>query len=458
MLLPRTLYVHQRYFCGPDAVKTERLQKREKKQKETNEKAMRTLRITGKKEYLPTPMGVYNELLDEAKRQSIPMYAKGSSADPATTALAKEAFASKDVCPPIPQTPEEEEEKEEEKAKSPKGGKRAQKGKKRVKKEEEDPDFVVDLTQVKDEDEEDEVEVVKVETKAKGKAKGKGKPAPAAARKKKNSSPLKAWEENFQEIEVAEQLKDQNQKLAESSLLHGTHWNRLILDEAHKIKARTTSVAKSVYSLKSDKKWCLTGTPLQNRVGELYSLLRFLELDPFAYYFCRKKGCDCKSLHWNFGPKQKACTSCGCPSPYHYSHFNRTILNPITRFGYLGEGKKAVIELKTVLNNVQLRRTKKGRAEDVKLPPLEITVVQTALDEREKDFYDSLYKETQVRFDAYVKKGTLLHNYAHIFELLSRLRQAVNHRKFNIRSPPIFLSLSLSLSEFADWLLLFLIL
>ena len=32
-----------------------------------------------------------------------------------------------------------------------------------------------------------------------------------------------------------------------------------------------------------------------------------------------------------------------------------------------------------------------------------------------------------MKFDAYVKKGTLLHNYAHIFELLSRLRQAVNH-------------------------------
>ena len=117
MLLPRTLYVHQRYFCGPDAVKTERLQKREKKQKETNEKAMRTLRIKGKKpaeDFFPSPMGVYGELMEEAKRPSVPMYAKGSSADLATTALAKEAFASKDKCPPIPQT---------------------SKGKKRVKKE-----------------------------------------------------------------------------------------------------------------------------------------------------------------------------------------------------------------------------------------------------------------------------------------------------------------------------------
>lgn len=26
---------------------------------------------------------------------------------------------------------------------------------------------------------------------------------------------------------------------------------------------------------------------LQNRVGELYSLVRFLRMDPHAYYFCR---------------------------------------------------------------------------------------------------------------------------------------------------------------------------
>ena len=31
---------------------------------------------------------------------------------------------------------------------------------------------------------------------------------------------------------------------------------------------------------------CLSES-LQNRVGELYSLVRFLRMDPFAYYFCR---------------------------------------------------------------------------------------------------------------------------------------------------------------------------
>ena len=44
-LLPRTLVVHQQYFCGPEAELTEKLKKREKKQKIAAEKAMVTLKI-----------------------------------------------------------------------------------------------------------------------------------------------------------------------------------------------------------------------------------------------------------------------------------------------------------------------------------------------------------------------------------------------------------------------------
>ena len=58
------------------------------------------------------------------------------------------------------------------------------------------------------------------------------------------------------------------------------------LDEAHNIKERATNTAKACFELKSKYKWCLSGTPLQNRVGELYSLIRFLGGDPYSYYFC----------------------------------------------------------------------------------------------------------------------------------------------------------------------------
>lgn len=75
------------------------------------------------------------------------------------------------------------------------------------------------------------------------------------------------------------------------------------LDEAHNIKERSTSTAKAAFELKTRYRWCLSGTPLQNRVGELYSLVRFLGGDPFSYYFCRS--CDCKSLHWKFSNKRQ---------------------------------------------------------------------------------------------------------------------------------------------------------
>lgn len=82
------------------------------------------------------------------------------------------------------------------------------------------------------------------------------------------------------------------------SILHMVSWFRVILDEAHMIKDRSTSTAKAVFNLNSLNKWCLSGTPLQNRVGELYSLVRFLRVDPHAFYYCKRKDCNCKSLHY----------------------------------------------------------------------------------------------------------------------------------------------------------------
>jgi hypothetical protein len=98
------------------------------------------------------------------------------------------------------------------------------------------------------------------------------------------------------------------------------------------------------------------------------------------------------------------------------------------RYGYIGDGCKAMNTLKDeVLLAVMLRRTKLERAADVKLPPLEIVTQFLDLSEHETDFYECIYKQTNSKFNTYVAKGTLMHNYAHIFELLSKLRQAVDH-------------------------------
>ena len=61
-----------------------------------------------------------------------------------------------------------------------------------------------------------------------------------------------------------------------------------------------------------------------------------------------------------------------------------------------------------------------------------------AFDEREMDFYEALYTQSQAQFGAYVESGTVLNNYAHIFDLLIRLRQV------GVFSDAVFLPLAAS--------------
>lgn len=58
-------------------------------------------------------------------------------------------------------------------------------------------------------------------------------------------------------------------------------WHRVILDEAQCIKNKNTRNAKAACQLKSITRFCLTGTPMMNGVGELYSLIHFLRIKPY---------------------------------------------------------------------------------------------------------------------------------------------------------------------------------
>ena len=73
------------------------------------------------------------------------------------------------------------------------------------------------------------------------------------------------------------------------------------------------------------------------------------------------------------------------------------------------------------------RRTKTTRADDINLPLRIVRVSKGRLDDREEDFYQALYTQSQAQFNTYVQSGTVLNNYAHIFDILIRLRQAVDH-------------------------------
>lgn len=60
------------------------------------------------------------------------------------------------------------------------------------------------------------------------------------------------------------------------SRLHGIHWDRIILDEAHEIRNRNSKIFKTVNALKSDIRWAVTGTPVFNSMNDFVSLCEFV--------------------------------------------------------------------------------------------------------------------------------------------------------------------------------------
>ncbi|KAL8975159.1 MAG: hypothetical protein Q9197_000616 [Variospora fuerteventurae] len=210
----------------------------------------------------------------------------------------------------------------------------------------------------------------------------------------------------------------------ENSKVHAIHYHRLILDEAHNIKSRTTGVAKACFALGADHKWCLSGTPVQNRIGEFFSLLRFLEIRPFACYFC--KACPCAELHWSQDASKK-CTHCGHSGFSHVSIFNQELLNPITQ-GHDDElRREGLAKLRLVTDRIMLRRIKRDYTASMELPPKDVIIHNEFFGDIERDFSSSIMSNTARQFDTYVSRGVMLNNYANIFGLIMQMRQVANH-------------------------------
>lgn len=219
-------------------------------------------------------------------------------------------------------------------------------------------------------------------------------------------------------------FKRKNGLHKEKSLIHAIQFHRVLLDEAHSIKTRTTMTAKACFALKVDYRWCLTGTPLQNRIGEFFSLIRFLNVRPFASYFC--KNCPCESLEWTMDEDHR-CTQCKHNGMQHVSVFNQELLNPIQRYGNLGPGAEAFRKLRLMTDRIMLRRLKKDHTNSMELPVKEIYVDRQFFGEAENDFANSIMTNGQREFDTYVAHGVLLNNYANIFGLIMQMRQVADH-------------------------------
>ncbi|MFC1861732.1 DEAD/DEAH box helicase [Chloroflexota bacterium] len=56
------------------------------------------------------------------------------------------------------------------------------------------------------------------------------------------------------------------------------HFDILVLDEAQRIKNVNSATALAVRTLRRDRSWAMTGTPVENSVNDLFSIFRFVKL------------------------------------------------------------------------------------------------------------------------------------------------------------------------------------
>jgi len=71
--------------------------------------------------------------------------------------------------------------------------------------------------------------------------------------------------------------------ISRKSLLHRIEWSRIIFDEAHHLRNKNTGRYNGARALKTDIHWLVSGTPVQNKKEDFYSLCAVLNL-PASFY------------------------------------------------------------------------------------------------------------------------------------------------------------------------------
>jgi len=59
-------------------------------------------------------------------------------------------------------------------------------------------------------------------------------------------------------------------------------WRAVIVDEAHVMRSQATLTSKAVAAVHASCRWCLTGTPINNRLQDLVTLCKFLQVRPYS--------------------------------------------------------------------------------------------------------------------------------------------------------------------------------
>ena len=147
--------------------------------------------------------------------------------------------------------------------------------------------------------------------------------------------------------------------LSEAEALCGRQWASVCLDEAHTIKNRDTKSSTSAMRLQSDCRIILTGTPIQNHLGELWNLMQFINPGLLG----------------------------------SYEHFSSHFIAPIT-----AGDQNVRSALKRLVSPFILRRTKRQVARE--LPDKEEIILPVTLSDGEMSVYEILRREASAELES----------------------------------------------------------
>lgn len=176
----------------------------------------------------------------------------------------------------------------------------------------------------------------------------------------------------------------------------GAIFYRVILDEAQNIKNKNAIASKAVYCIKSKYRLCLSGTPIQNNLDELYPILRFLRIKPYN----------------------------------DEERFRGDIVLPLKQKGGYSDvfsQRRSMKKLQALLSAILLRRAKDSLIDGqpiLSLPEKHIEEVQVDMEAKEKADYDALEQNIQSKAEGLLNSAGLTTS---ILTLLLRLRQACCH-------------------------------
>ncbi|MBF0138911.1 MAG: DEAD/DEAH box helicase [Magnetococcales bacterium] len=180
----------------------------------------------------------------------------------------------------------------------------------------------------------------------------------------------------------------------EGELLGEITWHTIVLDEAQAIKNRMTKRSQSAMALKGHFRVITTGTPIENHLGELWNLFRFLNPGLLG------------SLE----------------------RFNERFAQPIERF----RDREASRRLKEIIRPFILRRTKNQVLQE--LPPLTEIVLHVDMSPEEAAFYEALRLQAMSNLEGVQGKDGKNH-VAILAELMTLRRACCNSRLIKPDAP-----------------------